>query len=230
MQELQVFRNDEFGELEVLEKDGKYYFPATFCARKLGYINPQRAIREHCKGVNEMVTPTNGGKQTIKVIPEGDLYRLIIRSKLPTAEKFEKWVFDNVLPSIRETGGYNARIGDSEKLVRELTQGMTALVYASKNMINSVCKLETIYKDQLMHDSNRQEKLSSIDNQDYYGPVKCKLETFPTELREQVDEMLEKMMQQQSLNFSMISRYCTMNGYTISSPSVKTYFKKRFPD
>ena len=53
-----------------------------------------------------MDTPTNGGVQSVKFIPEGDVYRLIIRSKLPKAEEFEKWVFDEVLPSIRQTGNY----------------------------------------------------------------------------------------------------------------------------
>lgn len=106
MNDLQVFQNSEFGELRVLEQDGKPYFPATACARKLGYVNPQKAIRDHCKGVNEMVTPTKGGMQTTRFIPEGDLYRLIVHSKLPTAERFEKWVFDEVLPSIRRTGSY----------------------------------------------------------------------------------------------------------------------------
>lgn len=106
MNDLQVFQNSEFGELRVLEQDGKPYFPATACARKLGYVNPQKAIRDHCKGVNEMVTPTKGGMQTTRFIPEGDLYRLIVHSKLPAAERFEKWVFDEVLPSIRRTGSY----------------------------------------------------------------------------------------------------------------------------
>jgi len=106
MNEMQVFQNSEFGELGVLEVNGKPYFPATACAKKLGYANPQKAIRDHCKGVNEMVTPTKGGVQTMRFIPEGDLYRLIVHSKLPAAERFEKWVFDEVLPTIRKTGGY----------------------------------------------------------------------------------------------------------------------------
>jgi prophage antirepressor-like protein len=53
---------------------------------------------------------TKGGAQELNFIPEGDLYRLIIRSKLPAAERFERWVFDEVLPQIRQTGGYCANI------------------------------------------------------------------------------------------------------------------------
>ena len=101
--------NSEFGKLDILVEDGKELFPATECARILGYTNPQRAIREHCKGVNNLVTPYSKGTQKKNFITEGDLWRLIIRSRLPAAQKFEKWLFDEVLPEIRRTGGYHAK-------------------------------------------------------------------------------------------------------------------------
>lgn len=106
MNNLKVFENSEFGKLEVLMVNGKEYFPATKCAKVLGHENPERAVRRYCKGVTKMVTPTDGGFQEINYIPEGDLYRLIIRSKLPSAERFERWVMEEVLPSIHQTGGY----------------------------------------------------------------------------------------------------------------------------
>ncbi len=106
MNDLKVFSNTEFGELGVMVIDGKEYFPATQCAKLLGYAKPADAIRNHCKGVFKTETPTNGGIQKVNYIPEGDLYRLIVSSKLPAAEKFERWVFDEVLPSIRKNGGY----------------------------------------------------------------------------------------------------------------------------
>ena len=106
MNELKVFENSEFGSLDVLLIDSREYFPATACAKILGYSNAQEAIRTHCKGVRKTLTPSVGGKQQVNYIPEGDLYRLIIRSKLPAAERFERWVFEEVLPSIREHGAY----------------------------------------------------------------------------------------------------------------------------
>lgn len=106
MNDLKVFENSEFGKIEVMEMDGKCYFPATECAKILGYARPADAVRDHCKGVAKMPTPSNGGVQETNFISEGDLYRLIVRSKLPTAEKFERWVFDDVLPAIRKHGGY----------------------------------------------------------------------------------------------------------------------------
>jgi prophage antirepressor-like protein len=106
MNDMQVFNNTEFGEISVIEIDGKPYFPATKCAEILGYSNPRKAVNDHCRGVTKRDSLTIGGSQEMNFIPEGDLYRLIVRSKLPSAERFEKWVFDEVLPSIRKTGAY----------------------------------------------------------------------------------------------------------------------------
>lgn len=106
MNNLMKFSNGEFGELSVLEIDGKPYFPASACAKMLGYDNTRDAIIRHCKGVVKHDTLTTGGTQKINFIPEGDLYRLIVHSRLPAAERFEKWVFDEVLPTIRREGYY----------------------------------------------------------------------------------------------------------------------------
>lgn len=92
-------------------------------AKALGYSVPKDAISRHCKGALKHRYPTEGGEQELKVIPEGDVYRLIIRSNLPTAEKFEKWVFDEILPSIRSNGGYimgQETISDEELMARAL--------------------------------------------------------------------------------------------------------------
>ncbi|WP_368492754.1 BRO family protein [Geobacillus thermodenitrificans] len=108
MTEIRVFNHEMFGELQVLVENGEIYFPATDVAIILGYTNPHKAIKDHCKekGVTIRSALTSGGKQQKKFINEGNLYRLIVRSKLPEAEKFESWVFDEVLPTIRKTGGY----------------------------------------------------------------------------------------------------------------------------
>ncbi len=103
---MQIFNNDAFGELRTIEEDGKIMFVASDVAKMLGYTRPADAITAHCKGSVKRRLPTNGGVQEMKVIPEGDVYRLITHSKLPAAEKFESWVFDDVLPSIRKTGSY----------------------------------------------------------------------------------------------------------------------------
>lgn len=106
MQELQVFNNNEFGQLRTINIDGKDYFVGKDIALSLGYAIPSKAINTHCKGVSKMEVPTNGGIQQMLMITEGDIYRLITHSKLPNSEKFEEWVFDEVLPSIRKHGMY----------------------------------------------------------------------------------------------------------------------------
>ena len=106
MKELQIFDNGLFGEVRFLEVDGKPYAVANDVAKALGYSDCPKAVRTHCKGVAKMSIPTNGGIQEVRIIPEGDIYRLIIKSKLPQAEKFEKWVMEEVLPQIRQTSGY----------------------------------------------------------------------------------------------------------------------------
>lgn len=103
---LLVFRNDDFGEIRTIEENGRVLFVANDIAKALGYSVPKDAVSRHCKGALKRRYLTDGGEQEVKVIPEGDIYRLIVKSKLPSAERFETWVFDEVLPSIRKTGGY----------------------------------------------------------------------------------------------------------------------------
>ncbi|WP_031538051.1 phage antirepressor [Bacillus sp. MB2021] len=109
MNRLQVVSNEVFGQLQVMELDGKVYFPATDCAKMLGYSNTKDAIKRHCRWVakHDLPHPQNEKKVIQKnFIPEGDLYRLIAKSQLPAAEQFERWVFDEVLPDIRKHGMY----------------------------------------------------------------------------------------------------------------------------
>lgn len=107
MNEIQLFTSELFGSVRILEQnDGKVLFCGKDVASSLNYASTANAIAAHCKGVTEIMTPTNGGTQAMKFITEGDLYRLITHSRRPDAEKFERWVFDEVLPSIRKTGCY----------------------------------------------------------------------------------------------------------------------------
>ena len=116
MNDLQIFNSEEFGQVRTIEIDGKPYFSAKDIAEALGYVNPRKAVMDHCKGVTKRDTLTAGGQQAVNFIPEGDIYRLIVRSNLPSAERFEKWVFDEVVPQIRQTGGYQLPQTYSEAL------------------------------------------------------------------------------------------------------------------
>lgn len=103
---LTVFESAQFGSIRTLVEDGKVLFCGNDVARALGYTNSRKALNDHCKGVTRCYIPTEGGRQEVNFIPESDLYRLAFQSKLPGAVRFTDWVTEEVLPSIRRTGGY----------------------------------------------------------------------------------------------------------------------------
>ena len=130
MKELKIFTNPDFGEVRTLEENGSVLFCGSDVAVALGYAKPRNAIGTHCKGALKRGILTAGGNQEMTFIPEGDVYRLIARSKLPGAEQFERWVFDEVLPSIRKNGGYIA--GQEAMTAEELMA--KALLVAKKTI------------------------------------------------------------------------------------------------
>jgi len=116
--------NEKFGKIRMAEIDGKPYAIGIDIAKALEYAKPSQAVIDHCKGIRKLRIPSKGGIQETNVIPEGDIFRLITKaseqSKNPDikerAEEFEKWIFDEVLPSIRQTGAYISDKADPEML------------------------------------------------------------------------------------------------------------------
>lgn len=106
---IQLFEHEQFGNLRVIEDaNGNPMFCAKDVAVALGYKDTINAIKRHCRGVafQHPIVDSLGREQTARFITEGDMYRLIASSKLESAVKFESWVFDDVLPSIRKHGMY----------------------------------------------------------------------------------------------------------------------------
>nr|DAZ44566.1 MAG TPA: repressor domain protein [Caudoviricetes sp.] len=141
MKQLQLFTNEEFGEMRGIEIEGKPYVVANDVLKSLGYAEGswRTVLSRKCKGV----TKCNGLKVNgteINLIPEGDVYRLIFSSKLPSAQKFEEWVMDEVLPEIRKTGGYIDE-GATTQQLEQLQHKITKLLnYKIKgDTINDVC-------------------------------------------------------------------------------------------
>jgi prophage antirepressor-like protein len=131
---IQIFRNNQFGEVRVTEVNGQIMFAASEVAKCLGYENPAEAVIYHCKSGNIekcYFAHSNGiGGVYVNFIPESEVYRLIIHSKLPEAEKFQDWVFEEVLPTIRKHGGYIAAKADEtteELMARALVVAQEAL-------------------------------------------------------------------------------------------------------
>ena len=145
MNDIQIFNNEEFGQVRTIEIDGKPYFSAKGVAEALGYSNPRKAILDHCKGVTKRDTLTAGGQQAVNFIPEGDIYRLIVRSNLPSAERFEKWVFDEVIPQIRQTGGY--------QLPQTYAEALRALADKAEQNEKLTARIETMRPKEIFADA-----------------------------------------------------------------------------
>lgn len=211
MNDLKVFSSTEFGELGVMLINGKEYFPATQCAKILGYSNPQKAIRDHCKNdgcTKCSVIDSLGRTQQMKFINEGNLYRLIISSKLPAAEKFERWVFDDVLPSIRKSGTYG------ELNIEELVTKTASAV------VNEVMKQLT----PALLRTHSEVIISSAEQVNYKKPRKAvsKISRLEPAIRASVDEMLIS----EKYTYNDIVDYLGSLNISISVTSVSRYNKR----
>lgn len=155
MHEVTVFKNPEFGSVRTLVIEGEPWFVGKDVAERLGYANPQKAVRDHVdsddKGVNEMFTPS--GTQAMIIINESGLYSLILSSKLPSAKAFKRWITSEVLPSIRKTGAYGK--DDSETDVETIIrcaeimcscrpENKPEVMQILKNILPGIDRLETL--------------------------------------------------------------------------------------
>lgn len=171
--ELQIFKNPEFGSVRTVEISGKTYFVATDIAKALGYSNPRDAIWRHCKGVvkHDGVSKTTNQhgitteqKVEFNVIPEGDIYRLVIKSQLPSADKFESWIFNEVLPQIRMTGTYSLNKSSVEQgisVVKFIADDLRVNTASRILMYENYCKdvgIPTGFLPKYEHNGSREMK------------------------------------------------------------------------
>lgn len=151
MNEIQMFRNPDFGEIRTLETDtGKILFCGKDVASALGYTNARKALADHCKGVTKCDTLTNGGRQELSFIPESDVYRLAFGSKLPNAERFTDWVTEKVLPQIMRTGSYSVTPQDEKALDIQLINARTANANVYLTLMQHIDTKSESYKGILM--------------------------------------------------------------------------------
>lgn len=155
---IKTFVNEEFGSLRTLEENGKILFCGKDVATALGYSNTKDAIKRHCRwGVKHALPHPQSPHKTIEMffIPEGDVYRLIAHSRLPAAERFEEWIFDEVLPTIRRTGGY---VGNEDMFVESY------LPFAD-DAVKNLFRLNLMTIRQLNEKIRRDEPLVQFANQ-----------------------------------------------------------------
>jgi prophage antirepressor-like protein len=158
---LTIFNNELFGSVRTMIIDEKFYFVASDIAKALGYKNTSDAINRHCKHIVKHDTlDSTGFEQSMNFIPESDVYRLIIKSKLPEAEKFEEWVMDEVLPQLRQCGVYITESATQEAIDYQSLYGKNR-VY--NTFINTV-DLEAEYKR--FYDMSKAERKARHINND----------------------------------------------------------------
>ena len=119
MNELQIFNNEEFGEIRTVTIDNEPWFVGKDVAEALGYANPKNAVPKHVLDEDKLSTQIEyaGQRRTVTVINESGLYALIFGSKLESAKRFKHWVTSEVLPSIRKTGGYDMKQPQGKELL-----------------------------------------------------------------------------------------------------------------
>ena len=140
MNDLMILDNPEFGQVRtIMEDDRKLYcgHDIAFC---LKYTRPNEAVRAHCKGTLKRRTPTKGGMQEMLFIDRGDVVRLIAHSEMPEAQRFESWIFDEVVPTVMETGSYTAP-GSISQASDKLLRAQAMLLNAQTRQFTAIMKV-----------------------------------------------------------------------------------------
>ncbi len=164
--ELKILEHSDFGEIRTMvDDDSRPMFAAIDIATALGYSNPRKAVRDHCKGGTKRSLLTNGGTQEMVFIYEPDLYRLLIKSKLPSAQEFERWVFEDVLPSLRKYGMYasDELLADSDKLL-EMKEKLKAEKLAFKLEKDKAKKLRSEKRELKIENSKLHIQNTMLEN------------------------------------------------------------------
>ena len=195
-QGLEIVENPEFGKVRIIWHDNQYMFAGKDVAKALGYKRPENAVTQHCKGILKLGIPSAGGTQETRFITEGDVYRLIIRSKLPDAQRFEKWVFDEVLPAIRMKGLYL-----TSDLLAQVKRNPDLIYRLAEEMLKERQKVEILQKELL------DVKPKAMYYDAFINPEDC------TNVRTTAKEILVPEKQ--------FIRFLIANGYLYRAPSGK---------
>ena len=149
--DITIFNNELFGSVRTMMIDEKWYFVGRDIAEALGYKDPSSTISKHCKHVEKTTieAPCQNGnvvKTQVSLIPESDVYRLIIKSKLPEAEKFEEWVMDEVLPQLRMSGVYITESATQEAIDYQALYGKNRIYNTFLNTVDLEAEYQRFYE------------------------------------------------------------------------------------
>lgn len=148
MNELQVFKNQEFGSVRTLTLNDEPWFVGKDVAKALGYADTFGALKKHVMGEDKLncQIDSSGQKRDMTIINESGLYSLVLSSKLPSAKKFKRWVTSEVLPTLRKTGQYQVKeLSGSELMARALIEAQNVL--AAKDKVIEEMKPKVVFAD-----------------------------------------------------------------------------------
>lgn len=225
MNELKIFEHEEFGKVRTVIIDDKPYFSAKDVATALGYKRPIDAVTAHCRySVKWSVPHPQSSDKQIKMsfIPEGDIYRLIIRSKLPSAERFEKWVFDEVLPSIRKHGAYMTdvtieKLADNPDLLIELCNKLKA----ERQKNEELKKENTIQSQKLLEYEPKATYYDLVLQSKGTAPITVIAKDFGMTAQELNKILCDKKIQRKVSGVYVLNKKYADKGYTKSKTFVK---------
>ena len=161
-----VYEHPLFGKVRMFVENGKTWFCGTDIATSLGYSNPRDAIVRHCKShgvVNHDVIDSMGRTQQMKFISEGNIYRLTAKSQMPKADEFESWIFDDIVPSVINTGSYSVQ----SQLPNFNNPAEAARAWADQYEKNQTLALE-VQQQQETIELQQQELTQSAPKVSYY--------------------------------------------------------------
>ena len=146
--EARKFDHEVFGKLQVVVYEDKPHFIANEVCKILEYTNPSKAVKDHCKYLIKLnyndsleLKIEQTSIKGVQLLPEKDVYRLIMRSKMEKAEEFQDWVMEEVLPTIRKTGGF----------VSEVDQIIDTYYKDEKEDIKAIIRSSLVFRKENQH-------------------------------------------------------------------------------
>lgn len=145
--EIQIFKNEEFGEIRGLEINGESWLVGKDVTDRLGYSNSSKALKDHVDDEDKLNNESLSslGQRGGWLINESGLYSLILSSKLPNAKKFKRWVTSEVLPQIRKTGSYQSQ--QAIEGLNNIITDMKGTIEEYKSMCKITCSKKRNYTD-----------------------------------------------------------------------------------
>lgn len=226
MNEMQVFKYED-NEVRTVERNGEVWWVLKdVCdALKISKHRDLAAKLDQDERAS-IKMDTLGGPQNVTIINEPGLYNAIFHSNKPDAKCFKRWVTHEVLPTIRRTGGYGSQaaiLGAMERMMTSFTAAMDSILMRLERLENRQSINDRAWAANY-HPGPRKETVVRLPK----SSGTLRMETFPPEVLSAVNDMMEQMVEEQTLNFSEIARYCTGVGCFISSPSVRRYYDKHY--